>query len=203
MQFPGNPVDGTWSAWTLWSSCSASCGSGKKFRNHTCLYSSDCRGGSCEGPIQEENSCAADLPCRKFFEYVTYTTCLKMRRILHFILHCLWLSLFHSNFKSISSCYWDLSWSSNSCSSDHCNRFHPLEKEQKGKSPTAGKGGGQRLVRHVWPCRGSGWLQHSWGHQWLLLWINFQYNQKPDLPEALKSWIVITMRRMLRKWCWS
>jgi len=58
-----NPVDGSWGAWTSWSNCSVSCGSGKKFRNHTCVYPSDCHGRSCEGPVQEENSCAADLPC--------------------------------------------------------------------------------------------------------------------------------------------
>merc|ERR1711962_969308 len=55
-----NPVDGYWSAWNSWSDCSGSCGLGKKFRNHTCLFASDCQGDFCGGPAQEENKC--DLP---------------------------------------------------------------------------------------------------------------------------------------------
>jgi len=52
-----NPVDGSWSVWTSWSNCSASCGLGKKFRNHTCTFSSDCHGRECEGSVQEEEIC--------------------------------------------------------------------------------------------------------------------------------------------------
>ena len=36
--------------------------------------------------MQEENSCSIDLPCRKYFKYVTNTTCLKTRLFLHLIL---------------------------------------------------------------------------------------------------------------------
>ena len=52
------PVNGGWSDWSAWSSCSASCGGGTQTRTRTCTNPSPSGGGAtCSGPATETQSC--------------------------------------------------------------------------------------------------------------------------------------------------
>ncbi|XP_066440797.1 SCO-spondin-like [Eleutherodactylus coqui] len=56
-------VDGSWSLWTPWSECSASCGGGFQNRYRFCTEPSPSGGGlPCEGPDREEQPCSLE-PC--------------------------------------------------------------------------------------------------------------------------------------------
>ncbi|XP_075117575.1 SCO-spondin-like [Leptodactylus fuscus] len=56
-------VDGSWSVWTPWSECSASCGGGFQNRYRFCTEPSPSGGGSpCEAPDREEQPCSLE-PC--------------------------------------------------------------------------------------------------------------------------------------------
>jgi len=48
---------GTWTEWSPWSACSASCGFGNITRNRTC------DGTDCLGVDSETNPCIAPIPC--------------------------------------------------------------------------------------------------------------------------------------------
>ncbi|XP_062508236.1 A disintegrin and metalloproteinase with thrombospondin motifs adt-1-like [Corticium candelabrum] len=53
-------VDGSWSVWTLWSSCSASCSYGTSTRERECNSPSpSCGGSSCSGSLRLTKSCYA------------------------------------------------------------------------------------------------------------------------------------------------
>lgn len=55
---PYCPVDGKWSEWSLWSVCSASCGSGTKIRYRKCDNPPAIHGGAyCMGDNVESSSC--------------------------------------------------------------------------------------------------------------------------------------------------
>ncbi|XP_048581714.1 uncharacterized protein LOC5511228 isoform X2 [Nematostella vectensis] len=52
------PVNGTWSPWTGWQSCSATCGDGVQSRTRTCNFPQDAKPGSmCEGDDTEQKPC--------------------------------------------------------------------------------------------------------------------------------------------------
>ncbi|EDO26284.1 predicted protein, partial [Nematostella vectensis] len=52
------PVNGTWSPWTGWQSCSATCGDGVQSRTRTCNFPQDANPGSmCEGDDTEQKPC--------------------------------------------------------------------------------------------------------------------------------------------------
>ena len=54
------PVDGKWSSWSLWNSCSSSCDTGQVTRQRFCENPSPSNGGhSCSGPSVEHMSCQA------------------------------------------------------------------------------------------------------------------------------------------------
>ena len=47
-----DPVNGNWSPWSTWSSCSATCGGGKRTRTRTCTNPAPANGGKdCEGTL--------------------------------------------------------------------------------------------------------------------------------------------------------
>ena len=51
-------VDGGWSDWTWWGSCSVSCGGGTRERSRECNNPSPENGGKdCLGPIVDTGSC--------------------------------------------------------------------------------------------------------------------------------------------------
>lgn len=55
---PYCPIDGKWSEWSLWSECSASCGSGTKIRYRKCNNPPAIHGGAyCIGDNVESFSC--------------------------------------------------------------------------------------------------------------------------------------------------
>lgn len=52
------PIDGGWSAWSAWGSCSVSCGGGTKTRTRTCTNPAPAYGGAnCAGSSSESTSC--------------------------------------------------------------------------------------------------------------------------------------------------
>lgn len=52
------PVDGGWSGWSAWGSCSASCGGGTQTRTRTCTNPAPANGGAdCVGSASESQSC--------------------------------------------------------------------------------------------------------------------------------------------------
>ncbi|GAV00381.1 hypothetical protein RvY_11239 [Ramazzottius varieornatus] len=54
----GCPIDGEWSAWQPWSSCSSDCGIGQRFRVRRCNDPPPSNGGlPCEGPMIDEEDC--------------------------------------------------------------------------------------------------------------------------------------------------
>ncbi|XP_035685697.1 SCO-spondin-like [Branchiostoma floridae] len=58
------PVDGGWSDWSPWSSCSVTCGNGTETRDRSCTNPAPAHGGAdCVGPDQEAQDCDTGVPC--------------------------------------------------------------------------------------------------------------------------------------------
>ncbi|XP_078600508.1 coadhesin-like [Branchiostoma floridae x Branchiostoma japonicum] len=58
------PVDGGWTAWSDWSVCSVTCGTGTQFRARSCTNPAPVNGGSdCQGLGQETRQCNAAVLC--------------------------------------------------------------------------------------------------------------------------------------------
>jgi len=58
------PVDGGWGRWSHWSSCSKTCGSGRKSRIRDCNSPAPAHGGKkCSGDAKESQTCE-DRPCK-------------------------------------------------------------------------------------------------------------------------------------------
>ncbi|XP_071504257.1 uncharacterized protein [Diadema antillarum] len=61
LEYTGDPIDGQWSDWTSWGSCTATCGPGVRHRSRTCNNPSPANGGaSCDGNLLMTEFC--DLP---------------------------------------------------------------------------------------------------------------------------------------------
>lgn len=59
------PVNGSWSAWSSWQACSATCGDGLQMRTRVCDHPAPGNGGySCEGDLAEVKPCTVRR-CRK------------------------------------------------------------------------------------------------------------------------------------------
>ncbi|XP_070579556.1 uncharacterized protein [Ptychodera flava] len=60
----GCPLDGGWSEWGLWSTCSSGCGEGRANRRRYCNNPTPMNGGAlCKGPLLEDKKCFDDR-CR-------------------------------------------------------------------------------------------------------------------------------------------
>ena len=59
-------VDGGWTPWTFWSSCSGICGAAKTTRQRFCTNPTPANGGSdCSGSQTEHNACnVANCPSK-------------------------------------------------------------------------------------------------------------------------------------------
>ncbi|XP_054770254.2 uncharacterized protein LOC129278063 isoform X2 [Lytechinus pictus] len=74
------PVDGNFTRWSAWSSCSESCGNGTQTRNRTCTDPPPSNGGAdCTGPSTETQVCntqACPAPVDgNFTQWSTWTVC--------------------------------------------------------------------------------------------------------------------------------
>ena len=57
-------VDGGWSTWSCWSSCSVTCGVGERNRNRSCSNPRPTGGGlRCQGDETETSECEASFHC--------------------------------------------------------------------------------------------------------------------------------------------
>ena len=63
MFFPADPtVDGSWSFWSDWSTCTASCDQGTQTRNRTCSNPAPSSGGQpCAGDEAETQFCTVTV----------------------------------------------------------------------------------------------------------------------------------------------
>ncbi|XP_053377847.1 SCO-spondin-like isoform X2 [Mercenaria mercenaria] len=72
------PVDGTFSEWSTWTSCSASCGGGVRFHTRKCEFPKDTpHGNNCTGAESEQGACNTTL-CPvdgEWANWETWTTC--------------------------------------------------------------------------------------------------------------------------------
>ncbi|XP_035668229.1 coadhesin-like isoform X2 [Branchiostoma floridae] len=58
------PVDGGWSDWGPWSTCSVTCGVGEQTRDRTCTNPAPANGGAdCDGLTQETQACNTGVLC--------------------------------------------------------------------------------------------------------------------------------------------
>ncbi|XP_019632279.1 PREDICTED: coadhesin-like, partial [Branchiostoma belcheri] len=58
------PVDGGWSDWGPWSTCTVTCGNGTETRDRTCTNPAPENGGTdCDGPAQETQACDTEVSC--------------------------------------------------------------------------------------------------------------------------------------------
>ena len=68
-------VDGNWSSWGDYSTCSASCGAGTKQRSRTCTDPPPSNGGStCAGDSMETTNCdLGNCPSKNTFQFILVT----------------------------------------------------------------------------------------------------------------------------------
>uniref|UniRef100_A0A8W8N8U6 TNFR-Cys domain-containing protein n=1 Tax=Magallana gigas TaxID=29159 RepID=A0A8W8N8U6_MAGGI len=74
-----DPIDGVWSQWGSWSSCSVTCGPGRQTRARSCTNPAPAHGGlSCSGNSYEERSCSQVSSCRVdggWSNWMAWSTC--------------------------------------------------------------------------------------------------------------------------------
>ncbi|XP_052241656.1 coadhesin-like isoform X1 [Dreissena polymorpha] len=69
------PVDGNWTDWSSWSTCSITCGSGTHFRIRTCTNPLPAHNGTeCEGASEDNKSCVHE-PCRGWGQWNEWGSC--------------------------------------------------------------------------------------------------------------------------------
>ena len=68
-------VNGSYTAWSNWTSCSTSCGPGQQLRHRNCTEPKPAYGGAdCEGPGTETKECFIEVICPgKLLTRVTVT----------------------------------------------------------------------------------------------------------------------------------
>ena len=64
-------VDCVWRDWSIWSTCSQSCGPGNQASNRTTLIDALYGGENCTGSTDETKKCNVK-PCPGNFEYILY-----------------------------------------------------------------------------------------------------------------------------------
>ncbi|XP_052284771.1 SCO-spondin-like isoform X2 [Dreissena polymorpha] len=73
------PVNGVWSQWNGWATCSVSCGGGTTSRDRICTYEVGPRGDNCAGPTDESKACEAN-PCPvdgQWSQWSQFTPCVE------------------------------------------------------------------------------------------------------------------------------
>ena len=71
------PVDGGWTEWSDWSTCSATCGQGTRERRRTCTSPAPSHGGAkCSGCDRERETCRS-WPCPEVRRFSSWTPWLK------------------------------------------------------------------------------------------------------------------------------
>nr|XP_054756051.1 uncharacterized protein LOC129262041 [Lytechinus pictus] len=74
LEYEGEPVDGRWSEWSQWGSCTATCGQGVRHRSRSCTDPSPANGGAeCTGNLLMTEFCSF-VPCITAPASVTPTT---------------------------------------------------------------------------------------------------------------------------------
>ena len=77
MHFHFSTVDGGFSQWTAFGSCSISCGIGFKYRTRLCNTPAPAHGGKdCEGDLREAMSCNGDHCKGRFFDFPNDSSCI-------------------------------------------------------------------------------------------------------------------------------
>ena len=62
-------VDGVWSSWSAWDTCSVTCGGGTQTRTHTCTPPTN-GGQHCQGSTSQQQSCNSKAcPGKKYVNY--------------------------------------------------------------------------------------------------------------------------------------
>lgn len=75
---PKQDVNGTWSSWQTWSSCSSTCSGGHKKRTRTCNNPTpSCNGLPCSGSNEETGPCNQDISCCITTPWSEWTDCTK------------------------------------------------------------------------------------------------------------------------------
>ncbi|XP_052705771.1 A disintegrin and metalloproteinase with thrombospondin motifs adt-1-like isoform X2 [Crassostrea angulata] len=74
-----DPVDGIWSQWESWTTCSVTCGHGRQTRERSCTNPAPARGGlPCSGNSSEERNCSQISSCRidgGWSDWVAWSIC--------------------------------------------------------------------------------------------------------------------------------